>query len=267
MKKYFYTSLIAASLLFSSCEEVIDLDLDQHEKRVVIDANLFVGETSYNKITLSYSSPFYTEGYQYISTASVQITNTTSNESYPFTYTSNGTYENNSFDPETDETYELEVIVEGKTYKAISKVWQAPEIEKIEQVNNGGFTGDMKEVQFYYRDDANTEDYYLSQIKDSEENNFFNGNDLFTNGNLISDSYTAEDEQQGETIFYGLAKIDKEYYNYLSKLFGNAASAGNPFATPTGTLKGNIINTTNENEFPLGYFHIAKRTTTSYTIQ
>src|SRR5690606_40653282 len=66
---------IAASLLFSSCEEVIDLDLDQHEKRVVIDANLFVGETSYNKITLSYSSPFYTEGYQYISTASVQITN------------------------------------------------------------------------------------------------------------------------------------------------------------------------------------------------
>jgi len=267
MKKYIYIVLLATSTLFSSCEEVIDLNLDQHEKRVVIDANLFVDETDYNKITLSYSAPFYADGYQYISTASVKITNTSTNESYPFTYTSNGTYENSNFDPETNATYELEVIVEGKTYRATSKVWQAPEIEKIEQVNDGGFTGDMKEVQFYYRDDANTEDYYLSQIKDSEENDFFNGNDLFTNGNLMSDSYAAEDEQVGETIFYGLAKIDKDYYSYLSKLFSNAATAGNPFATPTGTLKGNIINTTNENEFPLGYFHISKRSTTSYIIQ
>lgn len=267
MKKYIYSTLIAASLLFTSCEEVIDLNLDQHEQRVVIDANLFIGENDYNAIKLSYSSPFYTEGYSYISTASVQITNTSTNESYSFTYTSNGNYVNENFDPEINATYELEIVLNGNTYKATSKVWQAPEIENVEQINDAGFTGDSYELRFYFQDEASTEDFYLVQTIDTEENDFSVTNDQFTNGNLTDDLYFADKEQQGETIFYGLAKINKAYYNYLSKLFSNAASAGNPFATPTGTLKGNIINTTNENEFPLGYFHISKRSTTTYTIQ
>ena len=267
MKKYIYSTLIATSLLFTSCEEVIDLNLDQHEQRVVIDANLFVGENDYNAIKLTYSSPFYSEDYSFISTASVQITNTSTNESYPFTYTSNGNYVNANFNPETNATYELEIVVNGNTYKATSKVWEAPVIENIEQVNDAGFTGDSYEIRFYYQDPGDSEDYYLAQTLDTEENDFSVSNDQFTNGNLIRDLYFADKEQQGETIVYGLAKIDKNYYNYLSKLFSNGASAGNPFATPTGTLKGNIINTTNENEFPLGYFHISKRSTTTYTIQ
>lgn len=267
MKKYIYSTLIAASLLFTSCEKVVELNLDQHEQLVVIDANLFVGENEYNAIKLSYSSPFYSEAYSYISNATVQLTNSSTNESYPFTYTSNGKYVNSTFNPEIDDTYELEIVIDGTVYKATSKVWEAPEIENVEQINDAGFTGDSFELRFYFQDEATTEDFYLTQTIDTEENDFSVSNDQFTNGNLTDDLYFADKEQQGETIFYGLAKIDKAYYNYLSKLFSNAASAGNPFATPTGTLKGNIINTTNENDFPLGYFHISKRENVSFTIQ
>lgn len=267
MKKCFISISIVTSFLFTSCEEVIELDLNQHEKRVVIDANLFVGENNYNKIRLYYSAPFYADGYEEISNATVLIKNISSSETYSFTYDVNGYYVNNNFNPEIDATYELEVAIADNVYTATSKVWIAPEIENVEQINDAGFTGDSYELRFYYQDPKETEDYYLAQTIDTEENDFSVSSDQFTNGNLISDLYFADEEQLGETIFYALAKIDKNYYNYLNKMFSNAASAGNPFATPTGTLKGNIVNTTNTEDFVLGYFHIAKRNSTTYTIE
>lgn len=267
MKKYIYSTLLAASLLLTSCEEVVDLNLDQHEKRLVINANLFTNEDAYNKIKLSYSAPFYADGYQFVSTATVTITNLSTNITYPFAYTDKGVYENNDFKPNVTDTYELTVLLDANIYKATTQVLEAPAIEKIEQINEGGFTGDSKEVRFYYQDDLQTEDYYLEQMIDNEENDFSVSSDLFSNGKLTSSAYFADKEQTNETIYFSLAKIDKAYYNYLSKLFSNAAAAGNPFATPTGTLKGNIINTTNENDFPLGYFHISKRENVSFTIQ
>ena len=267
MKKILYTLLIACSLFFTSCEDVIDLDLDQYEKRVVIDANIFVNETDYNKIRMYYSAPFYANGYEFISTATITIKDLNTNLDYPFTYTSNGYYENNSFNPLVTNEYELNISYNGKIYKANSKVTQAPVIEKVEQINDAGFSGNNYEIRFYYQDNPDEEDYYLTQTVDLKENDFSVGNDQFTNGNLSYDLYFAEEDQLGETINFSLAKINKDYYNYLSKMFSNAASAGNPFATPTGTLKGNISNTIDSNDFPLGYFHIAKRESASHTIQ
>jgi len=267
MKKILYTLLIACSLFFTSCEDVIDLDLNQYEKRVVIDANIFVGENDYNKIKVYYSAPFYATSYEYISTAIVTIKDLNTNIEYPFTYISNGNYENNSFNPSENNEYELQISYDGKIYKAYSNVTKSPIIENVEQINDAGFMGDSYELRFYYQDNPDEEDYYLTQTIDLEENDFSVGNDQFTNGNLSYELYFADKEQLAETIYFSLAKIDKAYYNYLSKMFSNAAAGGNPFATPTGTLKGNITNTSNIDDFPLGYFHIAKRESVDYTIQ
>lgn len=266
MKKSIYF-VLSSFLLLVSCEEVVELDLNQHEKKLVIDANLFVDEMQYSKIRVFYSAPFYVDTYQYVSTATVTITDLASNETYPFVYSDNGFYENTNFTAQLSHEYELNISYDGAVYKAYSQVWEAPEILNVEQINDGGFSGDSYEIRFYYQDPADTDDYYLMQTTDSEENEFSITNDQFTNGNLVNDIYFADKEQVGETIFYALAKIDKNYYNYLNKMFSNAAEAGNPFATPTGTVKGNIENSTMPNNFPLGYFHISKRSQTTYTIQ
>lgn len=267
MKKYLYTTLFFGLILCTGCEEVVELDLDQHDKKVVIDANLFVGENDYNKIKVFYSSPFYADGYQYITTATVTITDLVSSQVYPFSYTTNGNYENAAFIPNLTHEYQLNINYNGNEYKAVSKVTQAPKIEEVEQINDAGFTGNSYEIRFYYQDDPNTDDYYLSQVKINDENEFSISNDQFTNGNRINDLYFADEDQLGKTFYYALAKVDKDYYNYLNKLFSNAATAGNPFATPTGTVKGNITNTTNASNYPLGYFHIAKRESATHTIK
>src|SRR5690606_12200770 len=170
MKKIGIIIAATASFLTSSCEEVVDLDLDQYEKRVVIDANLFVGEPEYNRIKLYYSAPFYADTYNYITTAQVQIKDIDTDELYVFSHTANGTYTNPLFVPEIGATYELEIQYDGNTYKGISSVYEAPEIINVEQITDAGLLGDSYEIRFYYQDKEETEDYYLMQTKDSEQN-------------------------------------------------------------------------------------------------
>ena len=86
MKKSIYTFVLSSAVLLTSCEEVVELNLNQHEKKLVIDANLFVSEPQYNKIRIFYTAPFYANVYQYISTATITITDLVSNEPYPFLY-------------------------------------------------------------------------------------------------------------------------------------------------------------------------------------
>jgi hypothetical protein len=53
----------------------------------------------------------------------------------------------------------------------------------------------------------------------------------------------------------------------MNKLLNIAGSSGgSPFSTPPATLRGNIINQSNENDYPLGYFHLSEIDTRNYTV-
>jgi hypothetical protein len=54
----------------------------------------------------------------------------------------------------------------------------------------------------------------------------------------------------------------------MNKLINISGSqGGSPFATPSATVKGNIINQTNPAQFPLGYFHLSEMDSKSYIVQ
>lgn len=267
MKKYIYLLFISFSFILQSCEEVIDLDIDQYEKRLVIDANIFADESTNNKIRLFYSAPFYADRYEYISDAIVTITDKSTNTLYTFNYSNDGWYENSAFDPIVETEYTLNVTINDKIYEATTIVTIAPEIEKVEQFDNAGFTGDQYEIRFYFYDNEETEDYYLINVTDGENGEYAFSSDQLRNGNLMYDLNFVDKDSKGKTLYFALASISKDYYNYLNKLTTNAATQGNPFATPSGALKGNIINLSNKNEYPLGYFHIAKRSKAEHTIK
>ena len=62
-----------------------------------------------------------------------------------------------------------------------------------------------------------------------------------------------------------MSGITKEYFTYFRVLINQSGqNAGGPFETVPSSLLGNMINTTNEENFPLGYFHISE--TDTYTI-
>ena len=54
----------------------------------------------------------------------------------------------------------------------------------------------------------------------------------------------------------------------MNKLITIAGSgSGNPFATPPATVRGNITNTTNNSDYPLGYFHLSEIDTVNYLVE
>ena len=100
-----------------------------------------------------------------------------------------------------------------------------------------------------------TSNYYV------DEDKFFQGNEYFSK----SDDDDLEIGNEIEITHYG---ISKQYYNYMSILVSIAGSnVGGPFQTPPATVKGNIINTTDKANYPLGYFSLSEIDTKKFKIQ
>lgn len=269
MKKIFFICTLIFSLSLISCEEEITLDFDKTVPRLVIEGNIFVGEPALNKIRLSTTTDFYSSVFPKINNATVQITDLNSNTVYPFLNTNNGLYENNDFNPEMGKNYQLTVVYNNETYTATSTLLASPEIINVDQKNDGGFTGDSYEIKFNFQDNANEENFYLVQLIAPIDDAYAVFDDQFSNGNIMSDLYFYEktDVKPGDKLTHYITSINKQYYNYLSKLISNSGEGGNPFASPVGTIKGNIVNQNNQQNFALGYFHISKRNKYTYTIK
>ena len=269
MKKFLYIFASVCSLLFVSCEEDITLDFDKNVPRLVIEGNLFVGETDYNKIHLSTTTDFYSGVFPTVNNAEVTIKDTDSNTVYQFANVGNGDFTNELFQPEIGGNYELTVVYNNETYKATSTLLATPEILTVDQKDDGGFGGDSYEITFNFQDNANEENYYLVQMISPVDNYFGVTDDKFTNGNIMNDLYffDKEDLKSGDNLNHYITSINKQYHQYLSKLLSISGDSGNPFSSPMGTIKGNIVNQTNQSNFALGYFHIAKRNHYTYTVK
>ena len=79
--------------------------------------------------------------------------------------------------------------------------------------------------------------------------------------------YTSEDLKTGDILKFRLNGVTLNYYNYMNILLAQTGttSAG-PFSTPTSTVRGNVVNQTNFDNFALGYFRLSKTETKEYTI-
>lgn len=269
MKKLLYIFASICSLFFVSCEEDITLDFEKNIPRLVIEGNMFMEETEFNKIHLSTTTDFYSGVYPTVNNANVSIKDINNNTLYNFTNTGDGDFTNENFSPQINGNYELTVVYNNETYKATSTLLTAPEVIDVVQINDGGIIGDSYEFRFNYQDNPNEENYYLTQLISPIDKYFFVTDDQLTNGNIMNDLYfyDKEDLKTGDELMHSITSVSKEYHQYLSKLLSISGENGNPFSSPMGTIKGNIVNQTNQSNFALGYFHIAKRNHSIYTVK
>lgn len=261
MKKI-YLFLGVIFLLFG-CQDVVELDLKDYQKKVVIDANLFINEEEYNAIKIYYSAPFYSTNYEYINSAIVNIQSTDGGENFLFEYDGNGLYKNQNFTPIEGKTYKLTVKIDQDVYTATSNYWVLNKDIQVDITPNAGIMGDDYEVKFSYSDEAATADYYLHELS----GDLSLRNDLFTNGQMITERTFIEQEAVDAKISFAATKISKTYYEYINKIFASSANIGNPFASPIGRVNGNIVSADSKKEAPLGYFHIAKREKVEFRLQ
>jgi hypothetical protein len=92
--------------------------------------------------------------------------------------------------------------------------------------------------------------------------------DSFTQGNQMFGLYVDGDLKINDQLDFTLYGINERYYNYMNILLGQAGgNGGSPFSTAPATIRGNIINNTDEANFPFGYFHLSETDTTTYIVE
>lgn len=276
MKKTIYIFLMAVmTLSLNGChEEIIDVDLDTAEPRLVIDASIdWVKGTAGNeqKIKLTTTTGYYSEEFPTVSGAAISVSNS-ENTVFDFIETSGtGEYFCVDFVPVIDETYTMTILLNGETYTATETLIETPKIEDtIEQNNKGGMAGDEIEITYFYQDNGVEYNYYLYRIsmkhviypQYSVENNEMN------KGSLTRFFYSHEDLAVGDDINFKLYGISKRYYNYMSKLLLASGSEDGAMFPPTpAAVRGNIVNQTNSENFAYGYFRLSEVDIKDYTVK
>lgn len=255
------------------CEDKVNVDLDTAAPKLVIDAAIKWQkgtDGTEQKIKLSTTTDYYTNVSPIVSGATVYITNS-SNTIFHFSHNANtNDYVCLDFVPVINETYTLTVEYNGEIYKATEKLLATPEIESVEQKTVQGIGGDEIQIKFFYQDNGLEENYYLIGFKNNTiafpgygviKDKFFQGNQMFG-------FYTQEDLRAGVQLDMSLQGISLRYNNYMEKLISiSGNNGGNPFATPPATLRGNIINLSNDSHYPMGYFSLGEVDHKTYVVQ
>jgi len=266
--KYIYTLAVLTILLFTSCEKVIDVSVPSIEPKLIIDASFEVlfdqNLTATNSVVkLRLSADYFDNTILTVTNATVFLTNLSSNEVSVFSdLNANGDYEPiDSFIPSDNTEYELTVIHENEIFKGKAIKVKSNRINDIQQGDETLFSGEEIELKISFTDEVAVDNYYLFNI---DIYNYITIEDRYFDGSEYNFSYFYKDDniEFPKNIAIKMSGVSKEYYTYFRVLINQSGqNAGGPFQSVPSSLLGNMINTTNEANFPLGYFHISETDT------
>lgn len=247
-------------LLFSliACEEVIQVDLDNAEPQLIIEAT--IAGPGNNLVSITKSTDFYNPSeYENISGAEIIVSKTNGN-SYRFAETSPGRYTNSSLETNIGSVYSITVNYDSKTYKANSYLPEPIIIDSIAAIGEKRpFRDELNyEYHVYFQDHPNVEDYARFKISINGElkTGIFRYDDRLSDGKYIDfNRFFFQDNKDisvGDTVTIETFSIDKatfEYFDTLRRVL--ATSTGGPFGPSSPSNP-----TTNWDNGALGYFSV-----------
>lgn len=265
MKKIYILPILFL-MIFSSCEKVIDVDVPSIDPKLIIDASFEVyfdenPVSARTVVTLTASADYFDETIPVVSNATVFVTNLSDNTIINFSdVDADGNYEpNTAFIPTDDIEYELTVIHNNETYRGKATKIKSTRIIDVAQGDSTLFSGNEIEINVKIQDELDVENYYFFDFSNNNysviEDRFFDGQEY-----EVPNFYEEDDDiTLPTTVNIKMLGVSKDYFTYLRILLSQSGQGGGgPFETVPTSLLGNMINTTEESNFPLGYFHISE---------
>lgn len=266
MKKILLLIFFFGSL--TSCTDVIDVELNDAPPRLVVEANLNLRQDGSGSATvrLTTTAPFFDGNVPFVTDAEVEVEDQ-NGTIYPFIYSQNGIYTSNLI-PQFNTDYTLTIQYKEETYTATEKLYPVSPLEYVEQRNDGGFSGEDIELKAFFTDPAGQQNYYLFEGLSERGNLLDVYSDEFFDGNTIFGYYLVDDLAPGDEVQFNIYGISEAYYNFMFILLQQTSTqGGGPFETQPATVRGNIVNQTKPDNFPLGYFRVSEVSTLNYTVQ
>lgn len=249
--------LCTVSLLFilSSCEKVIELDLNEAEKKYVIEA-VITDQPGTAKVLITQTKNFDDDNnFPGISGATVTIAEN-GGAITSLTETSPGVYEAAGLAGSPGKTYQLTVNIGGNTFTASSTMLQKVNLDSVYVTDEFLFTDTRKIANVDYQDPAGRGNSYrfIQYINNKKEDEIFVQNDDYTDSRNVNsklfffpeDDDTASHIKSGDTLRIEMLCIDQPIYTYWFSLIRSATGSDGQ-ATPSNPV-------TNMQGGALGYF-------------
>jgi hypothetical protein len=253
MKKYIFKFSIwlIIAIAFTSCEKVIDIDLNSSAPKIVIEAEIY--DQLFCKVKLSQTVNFdESNSFPAITGATIRISDNLGN-SETLAETSAGNYIGSVLAGISGRTYTLEITADEKIYTAVSTMSPPINIDtlNVDTIIGHGVMQEKKYISVKYQDPPGVGNYYhfIQFINGIPQKDIYINEDRLQDGQTISTPLINQNSSNLETsdsITIQLLTIDWGVYNYFRTLLQTMGS-GHEVALPANPLS-------NFNNGALGYF-------------
>ncbi len=248
INKLFFILIITFIAGLSSCEDVIDIKLNNTEPRIVIEAKLY-DQLQPATILITKTSDFFdTLTYNTVSGAEVTISDSNGNTFNIPETDSAGLYQTNLFG-ETGETYTLTVKAEGKTYTATAEMKPPLKIDSLVakyRTNPLPYQDDGYDIICYLNDSADFNEYAKLDIYKNQRRSYeiYLFEDTYTDGTNFEYKFYNETFQINDTAAVLILGCDRSVYEYLYTyaeiVSENFHDSGTPY-NPVSNISNNAL--------------------------
>lgn len=222
-------SFIIILMIITSCEKVIEIDLNSEQPQLVVEA--IISTDSICIVSLTKTSSYYSTDEQvYVEDAEVIISD--GELSDVLNYSEKGKYKGSTITGTQDKTYTINISYEGINYEGISYLPPGSIISEVdysiseEQSHLNPFGDRVVSVYCTFEDDVNEDNFYLIRFNDVDgrlieryylltENVSNSGSIDFQNGHI---SFTESIFYEGNYLEVQLFSVDEAIYNYFLQL-------------------------------------------------
>lgn len=248
---YTFIFIAIAGCLSLSCEDVIDVKLDNAEPALIIEASVTnASNIQFVKISRSQNIG---DANKFIAVTNASVSMKDSEgKIFEFSHEprSPGLYLSTNGRPRPLLTYNLRVDVDGKTYTAISTMPVEVNLDSIGIITDNFFNKETKTIAAVYKDPIGVPNYYrfILYVNKIPTKGIFAFSDKFNDGKEV----TAElrnpnnDIKKDDVVRVEMQTVDKNVYKYFEGLDQNE-NRGGASTTPANPVS-NISNGA------LGYF-------------
>jgi len=285
----YLVALLSASLIFYSCEEVINPELEQAEPVLVIDAwlNNAAGD---QQIYLTRSQPYFENTLPTGVSGAVVNVSDENGKVYAFVESEPGIYTwtpvGNEVFGQVGLTYQLSVQVDGEQFNAEARMGRVPAIDSITFFlqEGGQFLDDQYQAEFWSTDPIEPNDaYWIKTFKNGEQllkpseiltaydagfskGSNFNGVPFIAPIRRAINPFDEADDGTlkspyvpGDSVYVELQSVTEAAFNFLNQVSiqtNRPGGFGELFATPLANVATNIRNTNPAGSKALGFFNV-----------
>jgi hypothetical protein len=268
---------VVGGLAMSGCTRVVDLDLEEGPKRLVVDARIELrpGDLTGRQVfRLSTTGPFGSFSAPPPGTGALVGVTDEDGGAWTFVETPGqaGEYAASGLIPAVGSRYRLTIDYRGDRYEASHRLMPVAPIDSLYFVyeEEGLAQGDSGfRAVIDYTDPEGLGNYYLWELVVEGELRIAAdpglrfraiSDDRFYDGGRVT-GYQPYDEEvvdPGQSVAVRQIGLSESAFRYYFALFEQTTGSGGPFSVPPASVRGNVANLTAPDRYPLGFFLAAE---------